>query len=501
VAIYVQNAPATVAWELMDSLGNVLYNGSQTITRAREKVFLSIDALLPPSNNYQLSFSSISSAFLVDQNPLRTPSSSAGIAQLTGTVFAGVNYASFFDWHFSYAYPDCHAPADSFDVVVELPVTLADSIYSCDSALVDISNPSAVSYQWSTGATLGQVMLYQAGQYTVTVSDGAACTVIDTIVLEQPIPVGLPAIGAVCGNELGTNYLGTNATYLWNTGDTTPTIILTGPNIYAVTVTTEGGCLVTDSVFISQLVPAPMPQLGGNRTICLADTLDAGMGGQAMNYLWSTGATTQRIVVTQAGLYSVTVTHPLGCSGSDAVVVTLDSLPTASFNVTKSGSTVLMNNTSTNITTTTTYLWLMGDGTQYTIPNPFHSYSDTGCYDVLLVVYGNCGNDSTMQTIGLGRPDSSCTVSINRLATAELFQVVPNPSTGSFEIWLEKPLQETAQVTIYNSQGMVVATRTLEKIGQQHHAITLEDLPTGLYFLHWQSGRYQQVRELLLQRP
>lgn len=501
VAIYVQDAPATVVWEVMDSLGAVLYTGSQTVMNAREKTFLPINALLPPSNKYQLSFSSISSAFLVDREVLRTPSSSANIARLTGTVFAGVNYTSFFDWHFSYAFPDCHAPVDSFDVVVQLPVSLPDSIYSCDSVLLDVSNPTATSYQWSTGVTTAQTTLYQSGRYTVTISDGATCTVVDTVIFEQPLPVGLPAIGAICGNELSTNYLGSTATYLWNTGDTTPTIILPGPNVYSVTVTTDGGCQVVDSVYIAQLVPAPVPQLGGNRTICFTDTLDAGMGGQGMRYLWSTGALTQKIVVTQSGLYSVTITHPLGCSGSAAVVITLDSLPQASFTVTKSGTTVLMNNTSTNTGPTTTFRWYMGDGTQYSIPNPFHSYNDTGCYDILLVVYGACGNDSTLQAIGLGRPDSSCTLSIPRLANAELFKVVPNPNTGTFEIWLEQPLEEEGIVTIYNSQGIAVATRALENIGHQQHTILLEDLPTGLYFLHWQNGRYQQVRRLLLQRP
>ena len=501
VAVYVEDAPANLVWEIMDSLGNMLYTGSQTITTAREKVFLPINALLAPSEHYQLSFSSISTAFLVDRNPIRTPSSSAAIASLTGTVFAGVEYTSFFDWHFSYAYPTCHAPVDSFEVLVQLPVTLPDSIYSCDSAVVDISNANASSYQWSIGATTGQVTLTQAGQYTVTVSDGAACTVVDTVVLEQPVPVGLPTIGAICGNELSTNYLGTTASYQWNTGDTTPTIVVPGPNIYAVTITTQAGCQVVDSVYIAQLIPAPMPQLGGNRILCFTDTLDAGMGGQGMSYLWNTGAITQRIPVTQSGLYRVTVTHPLGCSGSDAAFITLDSLPTASFTVTKSGTTVLMNNTSTNIGPTTTFKWYMGDGTQYSIPNPFHSYNDTGCYEILLVVYGSCGNDSTLQTIGLGRPDSSCTVSIRQLANAELFQIVPNPNTGSFELWLEQPLEKAAFLNIYNSQGILVATRALEKIGQQQQAISLEELPTGLYFLHWQNGVYQQVQQLIIQRP
>ncbi|NND93935.1 MAG: hypothetical protein HKN45_03665, partial [Flavobacteriales bacterium] len=49
-------------------------------------------------------------------------------------------------------------------------------------------------------------------------------------------------------------------------------------------------------------------------------------GGGELTYLWSTGATTQSLTVTESGTYTVTVTDCLGCSASDTVDVNLKPL-------------------------------------------------------------------------------------------------------------------------------------------------------------------------------
>ncbi|MBL0050698.1 MAG: T9SS type A sorting domain-containing protein [Bacteroidetes bacterium] len=66
--------------------------------------------------------------------------------------------------------------------------------------------------------------------------------------------------------------------------------------------------------------PAPIVNLGNDTTIASPNTvtLDAGTG---VSYLWSTGATTQTIVVSTSGTYTVTVTDANGCEGSDVIVV------------------------------------------------------------------------------------------------------------------------------------------------------------------------------------
>jgi hypothetical protein len=70
----------------------------------------------------------------------------------------------------------------------------------------------------------------------------------------------------------------------------------------------------------------PTPDLGG--TVQLPDggnVLLNGGCGEAYEYLWSTGATSQELLVTQPGTYWVQVTLNSGCTVSDTVVVVLDS--------------------------------------------------------------------------------------------------------------------------------------------------------------------------------
>ncbi|HBZ65581.1 MAG TPA: hypothetical protein DEO70_02000 [Bacteroidales bacterium] len=70
--------------------------------------------------------------------------------------------------------------------------------------------------------------------------------------------------------------------------------------------------------------PQPSPNLGPDRTVCENQTvvLDAGFNPQ-WTYLWSTGATTSSIAVSNSGTYGVTVTSPNSCIGSDSVVLSI----------------------------------------------------------------------------------------------------------------------------------------------------------------------------------
>jgi len=67
----------------------------------------------------------------------------------------------------------------------------------------------------------------------------------------------------------------------------------------------------------------PQVSLGSDISFIAGNTvtLDAGQGFST--YLWSTGASSQTIVVNQAGSFSVTVTNQYGCSASDMIILTV----------------------------------------------------------------------------------------------------------------------------------------------------------------------------------
>ncbi|MCH8318291.1 MAG: immune inhibitor A, partial [Bacteroidetes bacterium] len=99
-------------------------------------------------------------------------------------------------------------------------------------------------------------------------------------------------------------------------------------------------------VFISY--PGPVVDLGDTISFCLGDsvTLDAGNPGSTV--LWSTGDTTQTIVVDSAGIYSVTVTVSIWSVSDSVVVVSLSTLPAAAFIDSVNGFSASFINISTN---------------------------------------------------------------------------------------------------------------------------------------------------------
>ncbi|CAA6829288.1 MAG: PKD domain protein, partial [uncultured Aureispira sp.] len=501
VAIYVETVPANVRIVLMDSLGNTMNTANYVVTRAKEKVFIPLDFLVPPGEKYELSFSSINSLFLVDRTPIAVPSSSANIATLTGTRFNDYNY--FFDWHFSYAYPDCHSNGDTFTATVILPVDIPDSIYTCDSVIIDATHPNIISYDWSNGLSTGVATFYTAGTYALTITDGATCTIADTVTITQPMPVGLPLGNAACDSILGTNYNLNNASFSWNTGDTTDMISIPNTGIYSVSITTNEGCTLVDTAFITQIISPPTPNLGNFLNVCYEDTLDAGYGGQGMTYLWNTGAVTQDLIVNTSGVYAVTVTNSLGCVGADYVSITIDTAPRADFTITRSNRTVLMNNLSTGTNQTTGYFWEMGDGTTYQIPNPFHTYTDSGCYFIRLTVTDACGSDSDTLRLAVDVPDSTCTINLPTIPDVlEGIQlsVVPNPNAGSFQLQLSESLKFQTAVQLYDLNGRVVHEQELPLSSQKSWNIQTKNLPTGVYFLRLLNRKQSQTHRVLILR-
>ena len=104
---------------------------------------------------------------------------------------------------------------------------------------------------------------------------------------------------------------------------TPPPFSYNQPGIYHVRLLVDAG--LPDQVILCKsivIVPAPVVDLGPDRSICPGQTTTFDAGSGFSSYLWSTGATSRTITVSMAGAYSVTVTQG-GCSASDSVKVSL----------------------------------------------------------------------------------------------------------------------------------------------------------------------------------
>ncbi len=182
--------------------------------------------------------------------------------------------------------------------------------------------------------------------YTVTATDSNGCKSADqVIVVVNPLPIADAGPNqTICSGD--TVFLEANGgvAYLWNNSSTTKSLIanpLTSTS-FVVTVTDANGCTASDNINI-KVNPNPDVDLLG------IDTLKLKIGqfvilyaGKGEKFLWSTGDTTNTIVIDQnSSWYCVTVTNTFGCRGSDCLFVQFP--PNATSDLDKGSVTIYPN--------------------------------------------------------------------------------------------------------------------------------------------------------------
>jgi gliding motility-associated-like protein len=170
------------------------------------------------------------------------------------------------------------------------------------------------SLLWSTGDNTETTIADDEGNYTVTIStdfcgDNAASY---NLVAPPPPTVSIIPSGDYCveGQEILTaNISGLFNSLVWSTGDTTTTIVATLEDTYEVTVSAD---FCGDNSAIYNLnAENPVISIDSISEYCVegeSTLFIAGFSGPVSEYLWSTGETTDTILATVQGNYSVTIT-------------------------------------------------------------------------------------------------------------------------------------------------------------------------------------------------
>lgn len=199
----------------------------------------------------------------------------------------------------------------------------ADSV-TCESMLtLDVSDPNATDYLWSDGSTNKTLDITSNGLYHVTISN--ACDRVQTSINvsfmdNSDIDFTLGRDTVLCSDEpylLSSNLNENSFLYEWDDGETKPIKEVTESGTYTLQITNACGLSFLDSIKVDfQNIDL---ELATDTTLC-ADaelTLDV-TNPNAMNYQWSTGATTPMIEVIEGGTYNVllsneceTVTHEI----------------------------------------------------------------------------------------------------------------------------------------------------------------------------------------------
>ena len=255
----------------------------------------------------------------------------------------------------------------------------------CEGGSVTLSGSGAVSYVWSTGATTASIVVSNPGSYGVTGTDANGCTAASTpmTVAVNPLPeVSVDANGPTTFCEGGSvSLIATGATsYLWSNNATTSSILVSTPGSYSVVGTNANGCSSASAPVSVSVNPLPEVSInaGGPTTFCEGGSVTLTASG-ATSYLWSNNATTNSIVVTQAGSYAVTGTNANGCSSASApTAVTVNPLPEVSINA--GGPTTFCEGGSVALTASgaSSYLWSNNATTTSIVVSTPGSYTVTG---------------------------------------------------------------------------------------------------------------------------
>ncbi len=194
----------------------------------------------------------------------------------------------------------------------------------CEQLILYADTNAYVGFLWGGGQSTPQILIDSTNTYSVTVTDSNNCRATDSLVVtinENPsYPFNNDTINQCSYDTL--NALNPGSTYNWSTNEVTQTIVPPTSGTYLVDITSPDGCTISDAITVGLWADA-VAQLGPDTTFCLGAgaTLNAGNGPNGTTYSWSSGATSQVILVSAPGTYTVTVTTPQGCIASDEIVM------------------------------------------------------------------------------------------------------------------------------------------------------------------------------------
>ncbi len=281
-------------------------------------------------------------------------------------------------------------------------VNLGPDIYTTSFCPITLNaGPQFSNYHWSNGQTTQNLQVNTDGIYSVTATNIFGFSSSDTINISFP-KIKLSDTLFCTGNPviLSTGLIG-NYTYNWTGGVTTPTINVSTPGNYSVTVTDGSSCsAVSPTIYVAEDNFPVIASLGPDVNICSGNTIGLITPSplpSGITYNWSTFETTPEITITNSGNYSITATDINGCKTIDNINVTIiGTAPTVNFNANTKCSGEATQFTNNSSPACTSWLWDFGDGQTSTSENPSHIYTNGGNYNVKLIVYdGSCSNSIT----------------------------------------------------------------------------------------------------------
>lgn len=329
----------------------------------------------------------------------------------------------------------------SLVVAIAPPVTDGTAVVNPDGT---------ITFTPGVGFVLGTTFVYQ-----ITDTSGCAATATVNILNGLLLTASITPSGTVSICQGDSITLTSNSPFnnVWSTGETTQSIVTDTAGVYTVTVT-AGGCSSTappTTVVVNPIPSTPVITVSGPTTFCQGGSVQLS-SSSTLNNTWSTGDTTQSVLINTTGIYTVTV-DSLGCSSSPSapVSVTVNSLPAAPV-ITPSGPTTFCQGDSVTLTASPSadIIWSTGDTTaSVTVYN-------SGTYSVTFTDANGCSSSSSVPVTVISNPSTPTITAGGPLTFCQGGSVTLTSSAATGNTW--SPGGQNTQTITVNTSGTYSVT-------------------------------------------
>ena len=338
------------------------------------------------------------------------------------------------------------------------------------------TNP--INYSWSTGDTTSMIIINPGESACVTITDANGCEATACFGRNEPeCRVTIEAVETNTGTLLIAMGSEEGATYTWSNGETGDSITVDRPGRYCVRVKYENGCQAnacytvrsgSDPCFEAKIVRVPN-ETGDTIRIEIEynDTLN-------LNFQWNTGDTTDFILVTESGVYTVLITSAdtPNCGVTLSTMVDFGNCEidivvretNRGFLLAVSPANNAMGNILWSTGQTRPVIFVGSDEAEYCVTVTLPNCIAEACVEV--------GDDNLID------PDTD-----DRIMATGRGVVFPNPVGSELNVNLDGILG-VESVNIFNQAGTLVLSRRLagdETLG--NISLDVLDLPSGVYMI------------------
>jgi len=202
-----------------------------------------------------------------------------------------------------------------------------------DSIILSTLLDTNYMYQWYknnlnskiSGATKNKLVCRDSGTYYVSAQNEFGCITIDSITIKfnpKPLPKILQSRTAFCiGDTLSLIVNKKYFSYKWSNNSSAAKITIQDSGKYSVVVSDSLGCYGYDTIHIKGIHPINPKITNSKLVLCDNDTARLEATSGFKSYRWSSGQTTQTIIIRGPGTYTVFAIDSNGCTGRDSTVL------------------------------------------------------------------------------------------------------------------------------------------------------------------------------------